>query len=104
MLFKQSEFGERSNTSPEKLAAIMNAISVFAKEQTAFNDCQVLEINDFSINDNDRVDIELLFQNIDYETKTIHNSLWQKVFFVNGEILDCNTYRNRYYKPMRGRA
>lgn len=81
----------------DSMIKLLNAIKVF-QEETPFNECIIMRMDDDSITDNGRIDIELLFRNIDYSTNTITGQLWQKVFYINGEILDCITYGNRYIK------
>lgn len=85
------------NCNVKVLADVFSALTRFADEQKGFNLCQVLSLSDFSRNDNNRIDIELLFQNVDYENKVIHNQLWQKVFYVDGEIYDCCSFVRRFH-------
>lgn len=82
-------------TDVDNMLNILQAIKTFQKS-TPFNNCVILDMNDDSIKDHGRIDIELFFQNIDYDNKIVRSQLWQKVFYINGEILDCNTYRHRY--------
>lgn len=82
-------------TDVDNMLKMLQAIKNFVNE-SIFNQCTILSINDDSVDDHGRIDIELQLQQIDYEKKVVHRQAWQKVFFINGEILDCPTYAHRY--------
>lgn len=95
MRLEAANLYESRVTDVDNMLNILQAIKTF-QEGTPFNNCIIMDMNDDSIKDHGRIDLELFFQNIDYDNNVVKSQLWQKVFYINGEILDCNTYRHRY--------
>lgn len=79
----------------DKLAEMMCKIKEFSVK-AGFNTCVLMSLNDDSAADHGRIDIEVVHRNVDYENHIIKTTVWQKLFYIDGEVIDCDTYSARY--------
>lgn len=80
---------------------MLMAIKEFTRD-LPYNKCTIMSINDYSYINTGRIDIELLLENVDEENKSITGHRVQKVFYVEGRVIDCNTYRETYLDTKQG--
>ena len=89
-------------------ANMMNGIRDFAKARYPNHRCYIEDI--YSMPDDpkkgeDRVDIYLDFQieEVKDETTYVSDAFRQKVFYINGNVIDCNEYRELLKENENGR-
>lgn len=85
---------EHLKNHPYADVAIMSDILAQVKkysEKAGYNRCVLVGMNDYSINDQGRIDLEV-----------VHNDMvWQKLFYMDGEVIDCNAYMEKYLMKRR---
>ena len=86
-----------NSISTAKLRAICDTVDKFAKENYPGFEYIIWELwTDSQYRDNDRIDILLLFRRIE---GNVEKEAWtHKVFFINGELLTCQQYGDKYFK------